>query len=733
MSKTISNLSRIFLTVIMAFAVILISAGHVHAEGRYELALDGEVFLGRTLEVGVDDTKNDEFMDVLSASSSNSAVLKVTTKTQKIQGQSIKTVYVTGKKAGLATLTVSFRNAGGKKATLKEVLPVLSYPGWVKTFTIDGKKVDLSKNKYEYSKKTGKTSIKVKLIPTQAHPIEDAEAYVYDSDTGNSKEIKVTKAMLKNGSAIKFPEKYDSLEIYVDAHTSYSYDSGYETYAGDTLLDYRISFTRPGTYKLTYKLNGGTNSSKNPVWYDGKVKLKDPKRTGYDFKGWYSDSKFKHRVKSVKNKNMTLYAKWQAHMYYVKFAKNGGKGSVYYRVCQYGKNYQLSACKYTREGYNFTGWNTKKDGSGKAYADKASFKNLTSKDGKTVSLYAQWELKKYKISYKGVPDGSKNPNRKTYTVKTGTFKLKDASNEGYDFKGWYSDSKKTKKITSVKKGGTGTKTIYSKWTPHKYVIVFNANGGKGSMDSMPSRKYGKSYTLTKNSFTRSGYEFAGWNTSPNGKGTKFKDGASVKNLTPQHGGKVTLYAQWKPIVDINDKHTYYFQGLDSNRCTLFAYAHMMIRRSILDGKYGWMNSLTKAKLNSDSAEIVKKAWGPGLNGTIIFSPEPGYELKGSCVSVNGMTLDKLKELLKKHPEGIELYDESVPHAVLAVSVDSNGVVYCIDSGLYDKETKDGKEIKVSKGIIKLTSSILGMSHTVNGNKPTQAQLLSYINKYWYLH
>ena len=47
---------------------------------------------------------------------------------------------------------------------------------------------------------------------------------------------------------------------------------------------------------------------------------------------------------------------------------------------------ELTANTFTREGYNFTGWNTKTDGSGTPYADKATV-NLT----EDTTLYAQWE------------------------------------------------------------------------------------------------------------------------------------------------------------------------------------------------------------------------------------------------------------------------------------------------------------------------------------------------------
>ena len=60
----------------------------------------------------------------------------------------------------------------------------------------------------------------------------------------------------------------------------------------------------------------------------------------------------------------------------------------------YGKSYELTANKFKRKGYTFAGWNTKADGSGKSYKNKANIKNLTSKNGKTVTLYAQWKKKK---------------------------------------------------------------------------------------------------------------------------------------------------------------------------------------------------------------------------------------------------------------------------------------------------------------------------------------------------
>ncbi|MCD8379524.1 MAG: InlB B-repeat-containing protein [Lachnospiraceae bacterium] len=68
-----------------------------------------------------------------------------------------------------------------------------------------------------------------------------------------------------------------------------------------------------------------------------------------------------------------------------------------------------SAClrlnTYVCEGYVFTGWNTKADGSGTFYADGAAVLNLTAVNEGIVTLYAQWEKEKSDIpENKTAPD-----------------------------------------------------------------------------------------------------------------------------------------------------------------------------------------------------------------------------------------------------------------------------------------------------------------------------------------
>lgn len=84
--------------------------------------------------------------------------------------------------------------------------------------------------------------------------------------------------------------------------------------------------------------------------------------------------------------------------------------------------------------------------------------------------------------------------------------------------------------------------IYS-LKPNTYTISFDGNGAtSGSMGNL-SMTYDTPKNLPANGFKRNGYKFAGWSTSPNGN-VDYTDKQSVKNLTAQNGGTVTLYAKW---------------------------------------------------------------------------------------------------------------------------------------------------------------------------------------------
>lgn len=307
-------------------------------------------------------------------------------------------------------------------------------------------------------------------------------------------------------------------------------------------------------YNIIYELGGGKNNSANPATYTIKSKaitLKNPTRKGYVFAGWYKNASFKSKftkISSGSTGDVTVYAKWTAKTYTVKFSGNGStSGSMpTLKKCKYGKSYTLKTNAFKKKGYKFAGWNTKANGSGTSYANKAKVKSLTSKQGGTVTLYAQWTKAKYKITYdlKGGKNSSSNPA--SYKITTSTIKLKNPTRKGYTFAGWYTDAKYKNKITQIKKGSTGNKKLYAKWKANTYTIKYVGNKStSGKMGTVTTCKYGKKYTLKSNKFKRAGYKFTGWNTKADGSGTDYKNKQSIKNLTSKKNKTVTLYAQWK--------------------------------------------------------------------------------------------------------------------------------------------------------------------------------------------
>ena len=160
-----------------------------------------------------------------------------------------------------------------------------------------------------------------------------------------------------------------------------------------------------GTYEVRYKKNGGKGSYyKDVVAVDEAYTIQACKyvRVGYNFVTWNLNADGSHKkdfyVGSVwtkikgAGKVVPLYAQWTPRTYTVRFGKNGGKGTMADMTgLAYDSTYKLSANTFTRSGYTFVGWNTKKDGSGVSYKNKASIANLTAVDGKTIILYAQWK------------------------------------------------------------------------------------------------------------------------------------------------------------------------------------------------------------------------------------------------------------------------------------------------------------------------------------------------------
>ena len=78
-------------------------------------------------------------------------------------------------------------------------------------------------------------------------------------------------------------------------------------------------------------------------------------------------------------------------------------------------------------------------------------------------------------------------------------------------------------------------TLSAQWAPVNYTVIFDANGGTGSMAPQTSNLPAP---LALNGFAREGYDFGGWSLSPDGP-VAYADGAEYA-----FDADATLYAQW---------------------------------------------------------------------------------------------------------------------------------------------------------------------------------------------
>lgn len=88
-----------------------------------------------------------------------------------------------------------------------------------------------------------------------------------------------------------------------------------------------------------------------------------------------------------------------------------------------------------------------------------------------------------------------------------------------------------------------SKNYVKEETESKYTIYFDSNGGSGSMSPMKNISRNAKVTLTKNAFTKSGYNFMGWATSKDSSTVAYYDQQDVAGITS--GSSITLYAVWK--------------------------------------------------------------------------------------------------------------------------------------------------------------------------------------------
>ena len=500
---------------------------------------------------------------------------------------------------------------------------------------------------------------------------------------------------------------------------------------------------------IFYDLNEGTNAKANPSYYystDG-VKLKDPQRKGYIFKGWYTTKNFGFgtRISEIKvgtRGDKVLYAKWDAK----KNQQIQMEKQIIKTYKDIGKEFKLSISgRRENAKITYTSSNKKvataKDGKllikgeGKAtitvnFADTKNY-NVAKKEIEVIVLKQQTIQIgagfKPEIGFAGATIGTMNEIRYT----NGKILL-NATAEGNKLTYTSSD----KKIAVVSKDGeiqcksTGIVAItiiakqtdeYEKTTER---VAFKIIKGKPNIictNEIDKKVSDAPFNL-------------GVNTGVEKVTLSYKS-SSPELATVDKGGNVTLH-NWSDAVlekevqiTIASKATknyesatatitlkiykfppdeiYLKQPKDSVTCTLYA-AMMMLRRK------AWMDN--KEWRGITEQEVKPIAWNEGLKWHFTYGGMDTWRENFS----GGVTEKKQKliSMLEEHPEGIVIYNWNIPHAVLLTDY-TDGVFYSADS--------DSNPLR-PKGRIPLSETLIAE----RCNTKDQDLIINSLGEYWYI-
>lgn len=339
---------------------------------------------------------------------------------------------------------------------------------------------------------------------------------------------------------------------------------------------------------------------------------------GVNLVGWHNDGKwYKNKVgKGISysfgttQKNIglmehltILYLNWTPNTYKVVYeankpfnASNNVTGTIIGRdldrndltnasMYTYDVSGTLAKNMYALKGWKFTGWNTKADGSGKEYIDRAEIKNLTIKDNEIVHLYAQWKPIQYYVRYNSnggignttkqqlTYDSANTLNPCTFTREGYHFDNTKTWNTDADMKGDYYNNKQTG-VFNFKDSQDGIQDLYVNWIENQYTITYHKNDGSAEKTVSGPFNYTENVTIAGCGFNKTGHEFTYWSTNKDGSGTRYDAGYSYVKLISENGGNLDLYANWKTQkydLIINPKDTCYtgssvptYKGSSSN-------------------------------------------------------------------------------------------------------------------------------------------------------------------------
>ena len=296
----------------------------------------------------------------------------------------------------------------------------------------------------------------------------------------------------------------------------------------------------------------------------------DPTKKGYTFEGWFNGEE-KLTAETVISGDVIYTAQWSPITYTIAFSGGeGGQGAMDSIPATYDQEVTLPKNTFTRPGYYFNGWSTSSGASSGSYADEATVKNLTTKQGETVTLYAAWYGLPVNVTLHPNYDGAEDSTRTcivgsnyNYILKEGGGTKFDAIEDpvrtGYIFDGWFDAAEggnavgPSYKFTAV--DAENGFHLYAHWTKG-ITVHFDGNGYQNTLKdkTVTPDKVFSSLPSLSSYYYPANKALDGWYI----KNADGSFGEAVTKDTVFSGDEVTLIAKWRDyqyIIKYNVKYS----------------------------------------------------------------------------------------------------------------------------------------------------------------------------------
>ena len=304
---------------------------------------------------------------------------------------------------------------------------------------------------------------------------------------------------------------------------------------GSTVVNYY--YTRK---KYTISLSKGNGiysvGGAGTYYYGDSVNLEANPITGYHFTSWsgtYNTGSF-----TMPAGNVTMTANGAANTYYIVYNGNGANsGSMGTTTCTYGQPCSLLNLGYSKLGYHFTLWRGSNRG---YYSNGQSVTNLTTTNGATITMYANWSGNTYYIVYNG--NGADSGGMGITTCIYGqncTLAGLGYGRTGYRFNSWSGSNGGSywngQTVSNLTPTNGATITMKAVWQVNQYTVTVNKGTGIASVSGGGTYNYGSSVKLKYTLST--GYHFKSWS----GDYKKAKFTMPAKDVTIKANGEANTY------------------------------------------------------------------------------------------------------------------------------------------------------------------------------------------------